>query len=221
MSAKKVKKATVPLSWIAPDLRSLAVPIETLEPDPENARVHGEANLAATRRSLAQHGQRKVLVVHDGVVMAGNGTLEVAKDLGWTHLAVARYHGTREAARHYALADNRTAELASWHPERLAATIEEAEKAGCLDATAFDRAELDQFRVPDLDDSPTPPRNPAVPPETPPAGTTDLHQVVLVYGAQEAVEVENLLAAARAKADVPDNTAAVSKALQAYLGAEE
>ena len=35
------------LAHISPDLRALAVPIESIFPDPDNARVHPERNMAA------------------------------------------------------------------------------------------------------------------------------------------------------------------------------
>lgn len=55
------------------------------------------------------------MVDGDGVVVAGNGSLEAARRLGWTHLAVADTTGmTAEEVRAFALADNRTAELSAW-----------------------------------------------------------------------------------------------------------
>lgn len=77
---------------IAEQLQSLAVPIASLNLDPSNARVHGDKNLAAIRSSLAQFGQRKPVVVQRAgmIVRAGNGTVQAAKALGWTEVAVLR-----------------------------------------------------------------------------------------------------------------------------------
>src|SRR5207244_2187746 len=102
------------LPWIAQELRSLARPLASLSVDPKNARRHGDANLAGIRASLNAHGQRKPIVVREGVVLAGNGTLEAAKALGWTHLAAVEYEGPEALARAFAIADNRSAELATW-----------------------------------------------------------------------------------------------------------
>lgn len=104
-------------------LRGLATPVERLEHDKRNARKHSPRNLAAIARSLDEHGQRKPLVAQRVgerlVVRAGNGTLEAARSLGWTHLAVVVVEEGDKAATRYALADNRTAELAEWDDETL------------------------------------------------------------------------------------------------------
>ena len=72
--------------------------------------------------SLGRFGQRKPIVVRaDGIVVAGNGTLEAARDLGWVELAVTEVDGLSEAdVRAFALADNRTAELSEWDEDALA-----------------------------------------------------------------------------------------------------
>lgn len=108
---------------IHPSLRGLAVELQKLTPDPKNARKHDERNLDAIRESLAEHGQRKPLVAQQAgkklIVRAGNGTLEAAKRLGWTHLAVVVVEEDDRAASRYALRDNRSAELAAWDDEAL------------------------------------------------------------------------------------------------------
>ena len=52
------------------------VTIESLKLDPNNARKHSKRNLDAIKASLEKFGQRKPIFVHNGVVIAGNGTLE-------------------------------------------------------------------------------------------------------------------------------------------------
>lgn len=104
------------LEYIAEDLRSLAVPIETLHEDPANARQHNDHNLREIAASLREHGQRTPIVAApDGRVIAGNARLRVARDiLGWSHIAVSRYDASEIDQLRYALRDNRTAELAEW-----------------------------------------------------------------------------------------------------------
>lgn len=99
-----------------------SVKLSNLELDPNNARTHSERNLEAIAQSLARFGQRKPIVVtHDGIVVAGNGTVEAAMRLGWTELLAHRLPVDWDAAqiRAFALADNRTAELAAWDPQVL------------------------------------------------------------------------------------------------------
>lgn len=124
---------------ITPQLSPLAAPIENLTLDPDNARV---GDVAAIRRSLNVFGQRKPVVVRQtgadadgqptGIVVAGNHTLRAAIDLGWDHVAAVFVADDATMSKAYALADNRTGELATWDEDQLAATLRE------LDGESFD-----------------------------------------------------------------------------------
>jgi ParB-like chromosome segregation protein Spo0J len=109
------------LSHIAEQLRPLAVACDDLILDPANARRHPEPNLEAIKGSLAIYGQRKPIVANrrTRTVIAGNGTLEAARALGWTHIAAVFTDDDPVTAVGYAIADNRTAELAEWDAEAL------------------------------------------------------------------------------------------------------
>jgi len=105
-----------------------SVPIETLSADPANARKHGERNLEAIAASLRRFGQQKPIVVDSrGVVRAGNGTLAAAKVLGWTHIRVVRSDLPATELTAFAIADNRTAELAEWDLEVLSGVLADPE----------------------------------------------------------------------------------------------
>lgn len=115
------------------------IAIEKLILDPNNARAHDDKNLKAIAGSLAEFGQRKPIVIdQNNVIVAGNGTVTAAKALGWTEIEVVRVPAEWDADRikAFALADNRTAELASWNPEVLASQLVD------LDAVGFDVAEF-------------------------------------------------------------------------------
>jgi len=114
-------------------------PISYLRPDPNNARKHDAKNIDAIAKSLARFGQRKpIVIIGDGTIVAGNGTVEAAKQLGWTEIVCARapWKWTAEEVKAYALADNRTAELAEWDSTLLAEQLLE------LDAEGWDVSEL-------------------------------------------------------------------------------
>ena len=134
------------LSHIHPDLRALALPLDSLTPDPRNARKHSATNLEAIRVSLVRWGMREPIVVQRGsngsmTIRAGNGRTQVARELGWTHLpAIVVDEGDTEAIA-FALADNRTAELAEWDPEVLGAHLADLQVAG-LRLDAWDQDEL-------------------------------------------------------------------------------
>ena len=123
--------------------------ITDLSLDPKNARKHSARNLEAIAASLEKFGQRKPIVVHRGVVLAGNGTLEAAKSLGWTEIDVAEVPDDwdNDTAKAYALADNRTAELAEWDESELAKQLLELQDAD------WDIKELG-FEIPKLLDEP-------------------------------------------------------------------
>ena len=117
--------ATPDLSYIAEGLRPLAVPCDSISLDPANARRHPEANLDAIRGSLRAYGQRKPIVVNrrSNIVEAGNGTLEAIRSLGWSHVAVLFVDDDPNTACGFAIADNRTAELAEWDRDALATLL--------------------------------------------------------------------------------------------------
>lgn len=102
------------------------VDIATLRADPENARTHDRRNLNAIKASLKAFGQTRPLVVTEGdLVIAGNGTLAAALELGWDEINVTRVpFRTPDEARAFALADNRTSELAQWNQPVLMGALE-------------------------------------------------------------------------------------------------
>jgi len=101
-----------------------SVPIATLSQDPANARKHDDKNLEAIKASLRRFGQQKPIVVDSSnVVRAGNGTLAAATALGWDSINVVQTDLQGSEATAYAIADNRTAELADWDESVLAASL--------------------------------------------------------------------------------------------------
>jgi hypothetical protein len=119
------------------------VPINDLTPDPANARKHGERNLSAIIDSLRAFGQQKPIVVdRRGVVIAGNGTLEAAKRLGWEEIAVVRTELDPTQATAFGIADNRTAELAEWDEDVLVSLLDSLDDE-TRDLLHFDEKELE------------------------------------------------------------------------------
>ena len=113
------------------------VPIDSLILDPGNARKHNEKNIEAIKGSLARWEQQKPIVVSkDNVVIAGNGTLTALRALGKTEVWITRTELSGAEAIAYALADNRTAELASWDDEILGRSLQALREDG-LDIGEF------------------------------------------------------------------------------------
>ena len=104
------------LAHIPEQLRGFAVPIETLVPDPNNAKVHPEQSIEFIRASLEEFGQDQLIVYHAPTkrVIKGNGRLAAAKLLGWKFVAAVAINESNLMAAGRAIADNRTAELSRW-----------------------------------------------------------------------------------------------------------
>jgi ParB-like nuclease domain len=109
------------------------IDITDISQDPANVRKHSRRNLDAIKASLRAFGQQKPIVVDDrNVILAGNGTYEAAKELGWSEIQIVRTRLTGTSAVAYAIADNRTAELAEWDDTAL------AEQLRALQSEEFD-----------------------------------------------------------------------------------
>lgn len=112
-------------AYINPSLHGLLRPIDSLTLDPRNARAHPQRNLDAIKKSLERFGLQRALIVRDGVVVAGNGTLACARELGWQQIAAVEFRGTPQEAAALAVIDNRSAELATWDVDNLSGILSE------------------------------------------------------------------------------------------------
>ena len=139
------------------------VAIESLTLDPNNARKHSKRNLDAIKESLSKFGQRKPIVVHNGVVIAGNGTLEAAKTLGWKEIGVSVCPDDwdSDTAKAYALADNRSSELAEWDEKILSTQLLDLDDMGWnIEALGFEPLPLRDLDEGAEDEIPEPPVEP-------------------------------------------------------------
>lgn len=113
------------------DVRVEVIGIDQLVPDPENARKHTQRNLDMLEDSLEEVGPwRSIAIDEHNRIMAGNATVEVAGQMGFTKVKVVEAEGdeiiavrrrglTEEQKRRYGLFDNRTAEFAEWDADVL------------------------------------------------------------------------------------------------------
>lgn len=121
------------------------VAVSDLVQDPENARKHSERNMEAIVNSYKEFGQRKpIIVTQDGVVVAGNGQLLAARQLGFLTMEIVRTpkEWTEAQIKAFAIADNRTAELAEWNGEALLANLLDAQAHDLLAITGFSDTDL-------------------------------------------------------------------------------
>jgi hypothetical protein len=116
----------------APRLATLA----EFRPDPHNARRRTPRSHGMLERSLSEFGAaRSIVVDEEGVVLAGNGTIEAAASVGIERVLVVPCDGNTLVAvqrtdldptqkRSYSLADNRASDTSKFDGQALAALME-------------------------------------------------------------------------------------------------
>lgn len=118
--------------------------LRDLTADPQNRRAHNPRNLSMIADALHAVGAARSIVIDEsGVVLAGNGVVEAAAEVGIERVRVVEADGheliavrrrglTADQKRALALADNRAAELATWDIDQL-----RADAAAGLDLASF------------------------------------------------------------------------------------
>ena len=105
--------------------------LDEISQDPANVRKHSGRNLEAIIASLRANGQRTPIVIDKRrIILKGNGTFMAAQQMGLDELWVTITNLEGADAIRYAIADNRTAELAEWDMETLGATLKGLKETG-------------------------------------------------------------------------------------------
>jgi len=111
---------------------SKRVKIADLKFDPENARVRTAKGEAMIQESLRQVGAaRSIVIDENGIILAGNGTVEAAGQIGIDNVVIVEASGdeiiavrrkglTDEQKKKLAYYDNRTGDEAEWDMEQVA-----------------------------------------------------------------------------------------------------
>ena len=124
------------------------LPVESLTPDPGNARLHGPRQVARIADSIAAFGFNvPVLIDGDGAVLAGHGRVLAARRLGFSEVpTIALEHLSEPERRAFMIADNRLAELASWDDRRLGVELKALKSLDLdfsIEATGFELDEIE------------------------------------------------------------------------------
>ena len=124
------------------------VTLSKLIPYVNNAKIHGEEQIAKIAGSIREFGfLNPVLIDKDFNIIAGHGRVMAAKKLGMETVPALFIEGLTEAQRKaYILADNKLAELGTWDMEIAAGEFEELRELN------FDLS-LTGFAFPDLGDT--------------------------------------------------------------------
>jgi ParB-like nuclease domain len=136
--------------YVPPDLLERMSPIGVIKPNPRNARTHSRRQQKQIADSIKKFGFLSPIIVdQDGMVLAGHGRLEAAKQLGLTAVPVVRLdHLSETQKRAFVLADNRLAEKAGWDRALLAVELGDLANL-CISEdfsvtiTGFETAEID------------------------------------------------------------------------------
>ncbi len=150
------------LSHLHPQLRPLAVPVNSLTPDPLNARKRDEKAMETLKASIKDRGFRSVIIVQrnakgQAIIRAGNGRHQACKELGITHIPALVFEEGDDEAVAFALADNRTAELAEWDLDNLKINLESLQSTDIsLDMLGFKGLDLDSLISPSPTESEKP-----------------------------------------------------------------
>ena len=153
-------------------MKTKKIQLDEIRLDDQNARTHDERNIKTIANSLQRFGQQKPIVIDgDGVVVAGNGTVEAARALGWESIQVVQTKLTGSDARAFAIADNRTSDLSDWHYNTLINELGnlEADMQEAIGFSEEDIAELIKsplFKENEVeeDETPEPPVDPTTKP---------------------------------------------------------
>jgi ParB-like chromosome segregation protein Spo0J len=123
--------------------------IDDIRPYKENPRVN-DAAVDSVARSLKEFGWRQPVVVDgDGVIIVGHTRWKAARQLGMELVPVHVAEGlTPEQARANRIADNQTANIATWDFELLPVELAELEDLGLdLSILGIDGKPLDHARA--------------------------------------------------------------------------
>ena len=121
--------------------------IDKLIEHPKNARIHTKRNLEAIKNSLESFGQTKPLLVQRSTmyVIAGNGTLQAMKSMGWTECDCHVLDLDDSKAYALSILDNKTGEMSEWDERALTETLNllKEDSLELLELSGFQNEELD------------------------------------------------------------------------------
>lgn len=139
-------------------LKITQTPIKSLKPNDGNARVHSSDQVNDIAKSIQNYGfSVPVLIDSEGVIIAGHGRLQAARQLGMTHVpAITLGHLSPAQRRALTLSDNAIADRGGWDADLLRAELEAITQDGD-EVTGFTQKELGQlFKPVDIPAGPGP-----------------------------------------------------------------
>ena len=116
---------------------------------PQNVRIHSKKNLDIIKNSLEEFGQTKPILVQKSTmyVIAGNGTLQAAKALGWETIQAHILDLTDDKANALAILDNKSTDESQWDEKGLTDLLQQLGDSDpdILSLTGFEMEDLDNM----------------------------------------------------------------------------
>lgn len=108
------------------NLRIEYVPIDSITPYENNAKLHPQEQIEQIKRSIKDNGMNDPIGIWHDQVVEGHGRLLACKELGMTEVPVIRLdHMTDEQRRQYMLIHNQTTMNSGWDFDVLGYELEE------------------------------------------------------------------------------------------------
>jgi len=114
------------------------VPLDSVRLNPDNPRHNDEA-VGPVKQSIARFGFRVPIVANrrTGFAEAGNTRLKAAREMGLAQIPAIWVDDDEMTALAFAIADNRTAEIATWDEPELAGLLQRLAREDQLAASGF------------------------------------------------------------------------------------
>ena len=127
-------------------MNTVKIKLSELVEFPNNVRIHTKRNLDTIKNSLKEFGQVKPILVQKSTnyIIAGNGTYQAAKALGWQEMDCNVLDLDDEKARALSIVDNRSGDLSQMDEKNLLDFLKDFDKQ-TLDLTGYDDKELDKM----------------------------------------------------------------------------
>src|SRR2546422_11415400 len=151
MSSRKVGQSPR-IKKAGPGLKIAIVyrPIDELEPNPLNPRVHSKKQIKRIAAGMTEFGNiTPILIDGAGQVIAGHARLLAARENGWTEVpTIMVEHLTKAQGQAFMIADNRLAELAAWDMKLVGENLKALSELNLdfsLELTGFETPEIDSL----------------------------------------------------------------------------
>lgn len=141
---------------IPDELKSLCRPLSFIKPNPANVNRHSVSQIAQIVASFTEFGvDQPVITNAKGVLIAGHGRLEAARQLGMTEYPVVVNDLSSLDATRRMIGDNRLAQLAEPDTEALGELLRQLQAEDALAGTGYDDGAVDallaSLAVPDVE----------------------------------------------------------------------